>query len=96
MTQITLSDLFSHKHNPYPFYARLREQGPLSHFAWRGEEMWLVTTYDDTVAILKDPRFTLDKQKVVPSEGGQGSIGEFDDLVSHSCRRGRFDVLSSL
>ncbi len=83
MTQITLSDLFSHKHNPYPFYARLREQGPLSHFTWRGIEMWLVTTYDDAVSILKDPRFTLDKQKVVPSEGGQGSIGEFDDLVSH-------------
>ena len=76
MTQITLSDVFSHQHNPYPFYARLREQGPLSHFAWRGIEMWLVTTYDDAVAILKDPRFTLDKQKSEPSEGGQSSSGK--------------------
>jgi cytochrome P450 len=76
MTQITLDDVFSHKHNPYPFYAQLREQGPLSHVTWRGADMWLATGYDDAIAILKDPRFTLDRQKIESSAGGQSATGE--------------------
>ncbi len=76
MAQITLNDLFLHKHNPYPFYARLREQEPLSHFAWRGMDMWMVATYDDSVAILKDPRFCLDKPKVESSKDEPISSGE--------------------
>ncbi len=75
MTQITLNDLFSHRHNPYPFYAQLREQESLARFSWRGMEMWLATTYEDAVAILKDPRFVLDRQEVEPLEGGQRSMG---------------------
>ena len=73
MAQITLSDLFSHRHNPYPFYAQLREQEPLAHFTWQGGAMWIATTYDDVVAILKDPRLTLDLQKVQSAESGQSS-----------------------
>src|SRR5438105_5763515 len=76
MTQITLTDLFSHKHNPYPFYAQLREQEPLARFTWGGGEMWLATIYDDVAAILKDPHFTLDRQKVEPMAGEQSSTGE--------------------
>jgi len=37
--------------------------------------MWLVTSYDDAVAILKDPRFTMDWHKVMPGESGQASAG---------------------
>ena len=76
MTPISLNDLFSHKHNPYPFYAQLREQAPLARFTWNGKEMWLASAYDDVVAILKDPRFTLDMQKIEPMAGKQSPDGE--------------------
>lgn len=76
MTQISLSEVFSHKHNPYPFYAQLREQGPLSRFNWMGSDMWLLTSYDNAAVILKDPRFTLDRQKVEPQKGGQKPADE--------------------
>ncbi len=75
MPHITLNDVFSHQHNPYPFYAQLRAQEPLSRVSWRGMAMWLATTYDDTVAILKDPRFTLEQQKIAPLQGEQRSMG---------------------
>lgn len=64
MTQITLNDVFTHKHNPYPFYTQLREQGALAYYSWRGMDMWVVTGYEDAIAILKDPRFTLDGQRI--------------------------------
>jgi cytochrome P450 PksS len=76
MAQITLNDLFSHKHNPYPFYAQLREQAPLARFSWGGGEMWLVTAYDEVVAILKDPRFTLDIQKTKQPVNKQQTTSE--------------------
>ena len=73
MTQATLNDAFSHPHHPYPFYAQLRAQGPLAQIAWRGGNMWLVTGYDDAITLLKDPRFTMDWQKVAPTESRQVS-----------------------
>jgi cytochrome P450 len=76
MTQISLSEIFSHKHNPYPLYARLREQGPLSQVSWGGGEMWLITTYDDAIAVLKDPRFTLERAKIETVEGESRATGE--------------------
>jgi cytochrome P450 len=76
MTQITLNDVIAHKHNPYPYYARLREQEPLTQFAWRGMDMWMATTYDDTMAILKDPRFVLDRPQVEPVVGEPSARGE--------------------
>ena len=46
------------KADPFPFYRRLREEAPV----WpvklkmrRGQRVWLVTRYDDVVAVLKDP-----------------------------------------
>jgi cytochrome P450 len=72
MAQITLSDLISQetKRNPSAFFARLREQEPLSHFTFNGMEAWITTTYDDAIAILRDPRFIKDIQKVSPPEDG--------------------------
>ena len=35
--------------------------------------MWLATSYDDAIAILKDARFTLDKQKLEPAQDQQSS-----------------------
>jgi cytochrome P450 len=51
------------KANPYPFYARLREEAPV----WRTSvtlpdrrTAWLVTRYDDVAGVLKDGRFAKD------------------------------------
>lgn len=76
MTQTTLNDVFSHPRDPYPFYAQLRTQGPLSHVSWRGMDMWVVTTYSDTIAVLKDPRFIMDPRKILPAAGEVHSKGE--------------------
>jgi cytochrome P450 PksS len=46
------------KANPHPYYARLRAETPILHTKMpTGEFAWLVTRYDDVVAVLKDERF---------------------------------------
>jgi hypothetical protein len=41
------------KRHPCAFYARLREQEPLSHFIDEdGGEAWMTTNYDDAMAML--------------------------------------------
>jgi cytochrome P450 PksS len=61
MEQITFADLLAQetKRDPVAFSVRLCEQGPLIHLTglFGMGEAWIVTTYDDTIAILKDPRF---------------------------------------
>ncbi len=75
MGQITFADLLAQetKLDPIAFYARLREQGSLIHFpsflTLGGG--WIVTDYDDAVAILKDPRFIKDRLKVLPLQEEQ-------------------------
>src|SRR6478736_9757288 len=51
------------KANPHPFYARLREEAP-AHRITLGDKRtaWLVSRYDDVVAVLKDDRFVKDKR----------------------------------
>src|SRR5437899_12547888 len=80
MGQITFTDLLSQetKRDPVAFSARLREQGPLIHLTgmFGMGEAWIVTTYDDTIAILKEPRFIKDIQKVLPAEESPDAAGE--------------------
>ncbi len=70
MTQeITINDLLTQetKRNPAAFYARLRAQEPITYlgdFLGMGNT-WIVTNYDDAIAVLKDPRFTKDRRKVL-------------------------------
>ena len=47
--------------NPYPMYRQLREEEPVR----RSELLdgWVLTRYDDVVAVLKDPRFSADRRK---------------------------------
>lgn len=76
MEQITLNDLLAQeiKRDPVAFAAHLREQGPLLPFSnpLGREKSWLVTQYEDVIALLKDPRFIKDPQKLSPlSEGEQ-------------------------
>lgn len=58
------------KADPYPFYARLREEAPL-HGVWLPMKFpaWLVTRYDDVAAVLKDDtRFIKDWRNAITDE----------------------------
>ena len=44
--------------DPYPFYRRLREHDPVHR---SGLGFWVLTRYEDVVALLRDPRFGRDR-----------------------------------
>ena len=49
------------KANPFPFYAHLRAEQPIYRTALSdGRPIWLVTRYEDVVAVLRDERFVKD------------------------------------
>src|SRR5918992_2153170 len=57
------------KANPYPTYARLRSTSPIHRATLPdGRGVWLVTRYDDVLAVLKDERFVKDWRKVMTPE----------------------------
>jgi cytochrome P450 len=57
------------KANPYPFYARLRAEAPVCCVRPADKRpAWLVTRYDDVVAVLKDGRFVKDKRTALTPE----------------------------
>jgi cytochrome P450 len=63
MSQPPRVDLFdpSFKADPYPTYARLRSSAPVYRAALPdGRGVWLITRYDDVLAVLKDQRFVKD------------------------------------
>ncbi|GHO96338.1 cytochrome P450 [Reticulibacter mediterranei] len=72
MTEITMNDLLSqeNKRDPHTFFAHLRSTEPIFYV----EEMnsWVLTTYEDALLLLKDPRFTKDNRKV--AQGGDGGM----------------------
>jgi cytochrome P450 len=92
MEQITFTDLLSQetKRDPVAFSARLREQGPLIHLTspFGMGESWIVTTYDDAIAILKDPRFIKDTQKVSKPSDGQDAARESASVLPCACITG--------
>lgn len=47
--------------NPYPMYARLRAEDPVHWSALM--EAWVLTRYDDVVAVLTDSRFSADRRQ---------------------------------
>lgn len=51
--------------NPYPTYAKLREEESISHVLLPdGQYAWMITRYDDALAALKDRRFIKDFTKL--------------------------------
>jgi cytochrome P450 PksS len=74
MSQIPRVDLATpkFKSNPYPYYARLREEAPVFRttvqFPFRGSA-WLITRYDDVAAVLKDSRFAKDPTRAGAERG---------------------------
>lgn len=85
MGQIAFTDLLAQevKRDPVAFFTRLREQGPLIRLTipFEGGESWIVTNYEDTIAVLKDPRFIKDVQKIVPPQADQGVAGERASVI---------------
>ena len=71
MTQPPRVDLFdaAFKADPYPTYAQLRSTAPVHHTTLPdGRGVWLVTRYEDVLAIFKDERFIKDWRKVMTPE----------------------------
>src|SRR5437660_8418501 len=50
------------KANPYPLYARLREEAPVARVTLWGVPGWMVMRYEDVVAALKDERLASDRR----------------------------------
>jgi cytochrome P450 len=48
------------KANPYPFYARMRAEAPVFEIKTPFTRAWLVTRYDDVIAMLRDERLSKD------------------------------------
>src|SRR5262245_34013416 len=54
------------KANPNPYFARLRDEAPICRTILpTGEPAWLITRYDDAVAVMKDERFVKDKNNAL-------------------------------
>ena len=71
MAQTPKADLFdpAFKANPYPPYAELRSEAPVYRAELPdGRGVWLVTRYDDVVAVLKDERFAKDWRSAMTPE----------------------------
>jgi cytochrome P450 PksS len=71
MTAIENADITSprFKADPHPFYARLRAEAPVFRVTLPDRQVaWLVTRYDDVVALLKDERFIKEKRRVLNAE----------------------------
>ncbi|MBZ0284095.1 MAG: cytochrome P450 [Anaerolineae bacterium] len=57
------------KANPYPIYAQLRAESPVHRIMLPSKQpAWLVTRYDDVVAVLKDERLVKDRTNAMTSE----------------------------
>jgi cytochrome P450 len=57
------------KHNPFPILQALRTTAPLYRYELPdGRTAWMITRYDDVLAILKDPRFVKDIRHALPPE----------------------------
>lgn len=63
MTEAVHVDMFSPTFlaDPYPTYAELRHDAPVHRVSTPdGRHLWLVTRYNDVVAVFKDPHFAKD------------------------------------
>lgn len=81
MAEFTMNDIVSQetKRDPQSFYGPLRSSSePLAYI--EGLNAWLLTTYEDTLWLLKDPRFTKDIRKV--SQMNRGMDPRMESMAS--------------
>lgn len=85
MTQSPEIDLFSPatKANPYPMYALVRGSDPIFRLKMEdGRSTWLITRYEDALAILKDQRFIKDYRRLLTSEQLEQSQGNLYHMMN--------------
>src|SRR5215831_20874427 len=68
--------------DPYRIYADLREHNPVVCMKSRQANSWVVTRYDDVMAILKDPRFCNDFRKI-RSDGERRGLSRLMSKLLH-------------
>ena len=55
--------------DPYPFYTRWRAESPIFHTVLPDKQkVWVITRYDDVLAVLKDDRFAKDKARALSAD----------------------------
>jgi cytochrome P450 len=68
--------------DPYPTYRRLRDEAPRYH--WAAADAWIVSRYDDVLAVMRDRRLTLSRSAwehaPAPVEGAP--VDAFQRLMS--------------
>lgn len=83
MATITYNDLLSQEtlRDPLAFYARLREQEPLVLFTYGTMNVWVISTnYEETLTLLRDPRFVKDARNVF-AEGEPQPMREYGETM---------------
>lgn len=80
-------DIFSPtaKANPYPMFSLIRSSDPIHQLnAEDGRSAWLITRYEDALAILKDQRFIKDfRQLMTPEQRTQSDGNLYHMMNSH-------------
>jgi cytochrome P450 len=67
--------------DPYPFYARLREEDPVSWFPFADERgMWLVTRYEAAQWVLRDLLFRKNPRDVLPVDRDEPDLPSLLDM----------------
>ncbi len=57
---------------PFPFFARLRAERPVYPTTLQGKTpLWLVSRYEDIIALLKDDRFATERRRTMTPEEGR-------------------------
>lgn len=73
--------------NPFPMFAGLRQNAPV--FKPPGSNMWMVTTYEDALRIIRDPQTFSSEVGQAPAEGeSRPPTILFDDPPMHTRMRG--------
>jgi cytochrome P450 enzyme len=68
--------------NPYPVLEKLRAEAALQY--WPAGRAWLISRYDDAVAVLRDKRFTTDRSMwEFAAMGSAALIPELEELNKH-------------
>ena len=73
------------REDPYPHYRRLRERDPVHRS--RLAQGWVLTRYDDVAAVLRDPRFSVDRSLAFPGSdptAPDGGFGPFFGSLSRT------------